>query len=146
MVNNHSYDICNRRFKDSITYNLLNTHVLKGEEILHLTGVNKSYDRKCRWSKNRWRRERTTALRRRVSGDLDAFFAFVCCPPFLPPLSLSLRLITQAEKAASMPPARWVKKDMGTKRVKDQTRGGNGLVRGQMLIDSTRTIGGRRLI
>ena len=58
-------------------------------------------------------------LRRRVSGDLDAF-AFVCCPPFLPPLSL--RLITQAEKAASMPPARRVKKDMGTKRVKDQTR------------------------
>ena len=73
-------------------------------------------------------------LRRRVSGDLDAF-AFVCCPPFLPPSSLSLRLITQAEKAASMPPARRVKKDMGTKRVKDQTRG-NGLVRGQMLIDS----------
>ena len=36
--------------------------------------------------------------RRRVSGDLDAF-AFVCCPPFLP------SLITQAEKAASMPPA-----------------------------------------
>ena len=50
-------------------------------------------------------------------------------------LSLSLRLITQAEKAGSMPPARRVKKDMGTKRVKDQTRG-NGLVRGQMLIDS----------
>ena len=45
-------------------------------------------------------------FRRRVSGDLDAF-AFVCCPPFLP------SLITQAEKAASMPPARMVKKGHG---------------------------------
>ena len=75
-------------------------------------------------------------LRRRVSGDLDAFaFLSAVRPSCLLPLSLSLRLITQAEKAGSMPPARRVKKDMGTKRVKDQTRG-NGLVRGQMLIDS----------